>query len=131
MPQSSPRCPNCQYPLDAPFESDDGTVFVCVPRTDPTTDPRATLELLTILERFDDADLNNRTWCESFADEIGPSVPTIIRDLRRLVEYETALHAIQIGKMPADNKHPQGEYFSMAMRFHKIAKDALAHREGQ
>jgi hypothetical protein len=35
------------------------------------------------------------------------------------------LAEIRRGKTQADNEHPMGEYFSMAMRFHGIASQAL------
>ena len=44
---------------------------------------------------------------------------------------ETALREIRIGKIQADNEHPLGELASMGIRFHTIARLALANQKSE
>jgi hypothetical protein len=45
--------------------------------------------------------------------------------VERAKRMEEALREIRTGKIQADNEHPLGEYASMGMRFHNIARTAL------
>lgn len=68
----------------------------------------------------------------------GPCVPPLhpdavsdfvsLSDARRAPAMREALEEIRRGKTHSDNKHQLGEYAGMAMRFHKIATDALADK---
>lgn len=55
----------------------------------------------------------------------GPLLRKLIAAAERAEKYEKALRHIRTGKTQADNEHPLGEWASMSMRFHSIARTAL------
>jgi uncharacterized coiled-coil DUF342 family protein len=69
----------------------------------------------------------------TFANELNADVAELRAERDRLAarvaELEGALRQIRVGKIPEDNEHPVGQWFSMASRFINIAKDVTRNSQ--